>query len=940
MKSLLNLLLSGMVLCSAVAAQDKAEFRFYRRGEARHFELRLAERYHSSGRTVVLARLGERSPEIYLAYPGQIKPYNESSYFAGMYRGEGEYRIEVVVTCYGEERVTEEQVVFPAAGPEMPEEAWNRYVAAQAAECEQVLKRDPHAAFFQYVRLLASQRADVPLREVGRPGPRWLRIARRPVDLYSIATGALAIQETLQLAEMTGAYRAEQEKKVALGELGKVKVRSHPFKKMLEGKRPVISDITHAVPLDFYYCRFQSLDDLLSLFEFLEQWGNHFLRTYAVAARDDHLAEKYIRQMLLDTDPVSRELFRQLIGEMAIIGSDPFFLSGADVTLVIRTGQGDLLEAYMEQKVQKAMKLRPDLTPEKLKCLDVELRVVRTPDRAVSCVFGHADGFWFVGNSLSAVKRAVSALRGQISSLDEALDFRYMRTIYPADAAEEDGFIYLSEAFLRNVIGPRLKIKGQRRIRCVNELRIIEHAALLFELERGRRPESMAELASNAYLPEHALRCPDGGRYSFDPKGRVAACSVHNRLPYLTPQIETSVGLVTKREKQDYERFVQQYNSYWRTYFDPVAIRIGVGQQMSFETQILPLIENSIYEQFRQVMGGEGVNLRGPILLPTTIMACGGRVNPSAVLSGTAVAEALDRRLGGNTVNAILSAFEGAAFLMICDGEPLYRFDFSDFAGEVLRWRMQSELVYLPVLAGLQLPTYLALKIKERAAFDQFLSGVHRYAAERSAEQQFGRFAVHLDFAELPPYRECRVYEIGAKAFAFEVRYYYTAVGGYLYLANRLRLIHSLIDTHKEGGASKEPALTGNLMIRFLPRNWKQIRRDIALGWEAKSRQACLTNFSSIEPLLHVTKPAQPLREVWEGSSRRTYFCPDGGSYSLREGRAFCSVHGHPDFPAQPETPHATSRIAALLEQCEDITVVFSFTEDGVATQVKVALGR
>ena len=144
---------------------------------------------------------------------------------------------------------------------------------------------------------------------------------------------------------------------------------------------------------------------------------------------------------------------------------------------------------------------------------------------------------------------------------------------------------------------------------------------------------------------------------------------------------------------------------------------------------------------------------------------------------------------------------------------------------------------------------------------------------------------------------------------------------------------------HAEGTAESPARDTGNAMILLLPRNWTRIRGDMALAWEARSRQACFANFPSIRPLLQVSDSRESFREVTEGSSRRTYFCPDGGSYSLEGGRVACSVHGSPDSPGQPEEPRACSRLAQLLDRCQEIRVVFSFTEHGVATRVSITMG-
>ena len=48
-----------------------------------------------------------------------------------------------------------------------------------------------------------------------------------------------------------------------------------------------------------------------------------------------------------------------------------------------------------------------------------------------------------------------------------------MRTLYEKDAAEEDAFIYLSDAFIRELVGPVKKITERRRMLCYNHLRML-----------------------------------------------------------------------------------------------------------------------------------------------------------------------------------------------------------------------------------------------------------------------------------------------------------------------------------------------------------------------------------------------------------------------------------------------------------------------------------
>ena len=72
--------------------------------------------------------------------------------------------------------------------------------------------------------------------------------------------------------------------------------------------------------------------------------------------------------------------------------------------------------------------------------------------------------FVVYSNSPAGLRRVVDAHQGRLKSLAEALDFRYMRTVFPADAEKEDGFVFLSDPFIRQLVGPASKIKEKRRL--------------------------------------------------------------------------------------------------------------------------------------------------------------------------------------------------------------------------------------------------------------------------------------------------------------------------------------------------------------------------------------------------------------------------------------------------------------------------------------------
>ena len=100
----------------------------------------------------------------------------------------------------------------------------------------------------------------------------------------------------------------------------------------------------------------------------------------------------------------------------------------------------------------------------------------------------------------------------------------------PRGADEEDGFVYLSDPFIRRIVGPELKLTDRRRMLCYNHLRMIGHAAMLYRTQYGRqarfaRGAGRRRLCARACSATGDLRCPCGGRYELADDGTTGACS-------------------------------------------------------------------------------------------------------------------------------------------------------------------------------------------------------------------------------------------------------------------------------------------------------------------------------------------------------------------------------------------------------------------------------
>ena len=80
----------------------------------------------------------------------------------------------------------------------------------------------------------------------------------------------------------------------------------------------------------------------------------------------------------------------------------------------------------------------------------------------------------------------------------------------------------------------------------------------------------------------------------------------------MTPLIDLPpVVTVTEAERDAYARFAQTYEGYWRSYIDPIAIRIALAADgLTVDMRVLPLIDASDYRKLLEIVGGSRVAVR------------------------------------------------------------------------------------------------------------------------------------------------------------------------------------------------------------------------------------------------------------------------------------------------------------------------------------------
>ncbi|MBN2296384.1 MAG: hypothetical protein JXM70_28405, partial [Pirellulales bacterium] len=350
-------------------------------------------------------------------------------------------------------------------------------------QAERQLKLNPQDPYLQYVALQLARnegKSDEVFKMIDKLTGRSRRGRRGPdrnVDLFSVFTGALAVQESLQLDTMrTVTPEGEPHMGTPKFETSNVAdlvgptVKSHPWGKMLAaqniaGKKYEVSELSKCVPEDQYFVLFGSVGKLLEISEAGDLWGTHLFSQAARSAQTHQTTKRLKSQLAIQTDPLSRPFYNMVVDGVAMTGSDLDFRVGSDITLLFKIKQPQVFRLRMDSFLKTAEDSRSDAIRTTGKILGVDYVHVGTPDRAIHAFSAYPRPDLHVrSNSKAALERVLWTIDGKqgIKRLGESTEFKYIRTLMPRGAEEEHGFVYLSDPFIRRVVGPELKLTQVR----------------------------------------------------------------------------------------------------------------------------------------------------------------------------------------------------------------------------------------------------------------------------------------------------------------------------------------------------------------------------------------------------------------------------------------------------------------------------------------------
>lgn len=477
-----------------------------------------------------------------------------------------------------------------------------------------------------------------------------------------------------------------------------------------------------------------------------------------------------------------------------------------------------------------------------------------------------------------------------------------------APDADTEVFAYLSDAFIRALVGPRRRILQARQAAARADMEMLAAAALLRRMDAPGEPSNLADLKARGYIPQGV----DLGPLTLTATGQVRHAAF-GPLERLLPLARVPLKEVSAGEAEAYEAFKEGYSRYWSRYFDPIAFRLDAkadGRQ-ELETFVLPLLDSSIYLPMRALLSHEGP-LPRPRWRQPMVAELGLRLRTEESSLPRPISEMAQGLMQVGT-GVVVAAFpDGAPVLATGNGSPatiLESDPFNQRNGLVGMGALALGIFTRPVVIAVELKDPEATRKSLRDVITRMLPASLWQGGELdgllSAEPD-GSLMLRLGFLRLASMR-----------FTFRVE------DRWLLLSNDASLPASLLTGTDEGGA-----YAASLQLRP-----EALDRGLPAAFQAAVEGESRSAFAAMAWLGPWLRPGGDVKAAQAESHRILGVTPLLPADALAPGRWL----EHKDYgrPTRPATPlRDPARDFGLLEGVREPKVEMRFEETGLRARL------
>lgn len=775
-----------------------------------------------------------------------------------------------------------------------------------------------------------------------QPLPR-ARIAPTPpshdelVELMDTTTGATAVQEALQQNRVLFLQQAAREKAtVPIDQLKLPPIAHHPWAKMMTHLAPPpVEPLAADAPADFYYVRAASLPSLFHLLDQVDAWGTPAAHVLDERGEERDVAARYEAQLGLRRGPLTRALGPSVLGEVAVVGSDPYVKEGSDVTVLLRVKDRTLFGASLAATLGELEQAHGKLTRETRDHGGVPVSVARSADGAVRQQRATVGDVELVSNSGPALDVVLDTVKGSHPRLADEADFQFMLA---RDASTHaDVLAYLGDRFVAEVVGPRQKVLEARREIALGELMGPGFAALLHGVVQGKSPAKVEDLFATGLLGKDEMTDASGAPIAWQPG--AAATSSWGTPAAMTPLIDLPApSMVTPSEKVSYERFASAYQSRWSRYIDPVALRVAfdeAARTVTADLRQLPLIEQTDYNEAADFVGAARFHARPIDRGARVVIGVGADSSTRRDLSHTL------HGFGSHGHDLKLDWIGDWAAVGIADRGSLAQL-LAAFDPQLPQRPVADEARHDPPLARLlTLPIYAELAVRSSAQAALALAALRLMANETIP----GMF----EWGEVDRHRDVPIVQIALKkdltrelkGDAPEVDVYYAVTQGAFILTLQRWLLERLIDEQLDGtGPTSRDAPDGAAVdstqlaveIGSAPGKglWSCVawllEQGVVEAGTARSRSAAEALFHGAPELAGNPAAIRALALAYLGATPTT---PDGAAYAFSREGAVDPARGTAYAPIWPDAPVAGSPVAMIMDALTRVRTQEAFDDEG-----------
>ncbi len=173
--------------------------------------------------------------------------------------------------------------------------------------------------------------------------------------LMDTTSGMLSIQEALQHDRGLRLRSAAEPRTIPIAEVAGPPLDPHPFAAM-QAQLPnpgggAAEALAAAAPADFWYVRVDGIPLFFRLMDEADAWITPLTHILQQNPEDRGLSETYQAQLGLERSELARLLGPAVVGQLALVGSDPYLREGSDVSVIFQVREAGLFDGELDRQL-------------------------------------------------------------------------------------------------------------------------------------------------------------------------------------------------------------------------------------------------------------------------------------------------------------------------------------------------------------------------------------------------------------------------------------------------------------------------------------------------------------------------------------------------------------------------------------------------------------